>query len=188
MFITFIAVCVPLAGISVCICKICDSFDNLHFPSRSVLSWKVFYCCILLLCIGIVAERIVTCAIATTLLHSAVKGIFPQAEALVNEASSYINELGPKMIDVKDELQDHLDEYDETMEKLREEFGQKSQDISDEMTANFLIFNSDLNEVLINGSERVLSMEHEIQQIVIDIFRKGLAQTEHKLPLLYFKP
>ena len=92
------------------------------------------------------------------------------------------------MIDVKDELQDHLDEYDETMEKLREEFGQKSQDISDEMTANFLIFNSDLNEVLINGSERVLSMEHEIQQIVIDIFRKGLAQTEHKLPLLYFKP
>jgi hypothetical protein len=188
VFITFIAVCVPLAGISICICKICDKYDNLHFPSRSVLGWKVFYCCILLVCIGIVAERIVTCAIATTLLHSAVKGIFPQAELLVNEASNYIDELGPKMINVKDELQDHLSEYDETMERLKEEFDQRTQAISDETTANFVLFNSDINEILINGSERVLSMEREIQQIVIDIFRKGLAKSEHKLPLLFFKP
>lgn len=180
VFIMFIAICVPLAGISVCICKICDNFDNLHFPSRSVLGWKVFYCSILLFCIGIVAERIVTCAIATTLLHSAVKGIFPQAETLVYEASKYIDELGPKMINVKGELQDHLNEYDETIEKLRGEFDQKTQAITDETTSNFIIFNSDLNEILVNGSNRVLSMESEIQQIVFDIFRKGLAQSEHK--------
>ena len=173
VFITFLAVCVPLAGISLCICKTCDKFDNLHFPSRSVLGWKVFYSTILIILIGIVAERIVTCSIATTLLQSSFKGILPQAETLVHESTEYIENLNYTMQNLPSKLASKLTEYEEEMNKLKEDFDLETQSITNKTTSNLLIFKGDFSEVLVNGSAKVLVMENEIQNTVSNIFRNG---------------